>query len=375
MYFCSYSSGSVVLGIDALAAKTIAPWAARRTKVVGLRRLAQPVSWPALLLSALAMVQGACASRQNARMPSAENRMERPSDRGHATPESTRAPAHEDVEAKTLHLLAAASACDFGLASRDFGEVMQHALPPTKFAETWRAVEHQIGGWRAVETIERKSEGELSISLATSRFERGRAIVKVVYDTSNRIVGLFFLPISPAWHAPAYARPDLFEEREVRVGAAPALHGVLTLPKGPRTTPGVVLVHGSGPSDEDESVGALRPFKDLAWGLASRGIAVLRYVKRSRQAPDGILTQKEEVLDAAHDALELLQRTPRIDPRLLFVLGHSQGGELAPRIAEQAPRLAGIIVLGAPTEPVPESSPQITPKISRRKSCSRRISA
>jgi hypothetical protein len=42
----------------------------------------------------------------------------------------------------------------------------------------------------------------------------------------------------------------------------------------------VVLVHGSGPSDEDESIGALRPFKDLAWGLASWGIAVLRYVKR-----------------------------------------------------------------------------------------------
>ncbi len=278
--------------------------------------------------------------------------MDRPSDRGHATRESTGASAPEDVEAKTQHLLVAASARDFGLASRDFGEVMQHALPPTKFADMWRSVERQLGGWRAVETIERQSEGGLSISLATSRFEHGRAIVKVVYDTSNRIVGLFVLPISPAWQAPAYARPDLFEEREVRVGAAPALHGVLTLPKASGTMPAVVLVHGSGPSDEDESIGALRPFKDLAWGLASRGIAVLRYVKRSRQAPDGILTQKEEVLDAAHDALELLQRTPRIDPRRLFVVGHSQGGELAPRIAQQAPGLAGIIVLAGPTEPV-----------------------
>jgi fermentation-respiration switch protein FrsA (DUF1100 family) len=278
--------------------------------------------------------------------------MDGPSDRGRATPESTRAPAPEDVEAKTKDLLVAASAGDFGLASRDFGEVMQRALPPAKLADTWGAVERQLGGWRAVETIELKSEGGLSVTLATSRFEHGRAIVKVVYDSRDRIAGLFVLPIAPAWQAPAYARPDLFEEREVRVGVAPALPGVLTLPKTSGTVPAVVLVHGSGPSDEDESTGALRPFKDLAWGLATRGIATLRYVKRSRQAPGGILTQKEEVLDAAHDALELLQRTPRLDPRLLFVLGHSQGGELAPRIAQQAPGLAGIIVLAGPTQPL-----------------------
>jgi dienelactone hydrolase len=278
--------------------------------------------------------------------------MDGPSDRGHPTPESSLGPAPGDIEAKTQELLVAASAGDFGLASRDFGEVMQRALPPAKLADTWGAVERQLGAWRAVETIERKSEGGLSVALATSRFEHGGAIVKVVYDAGERIVGLFIIPIAPPWQPPAYARADLFEEREVPVGAAPALHGVLTLPKTSGTVPAVVLVHGSGPSDEDESIGALRPFKDLAWGLASRGIAVLRYVKRSRQAPGGIVTQKEEVLDAAHDALELLQRTPRVDPRLLFVLGHSQGGELAPRIARQAPGLAGIIVLAGPTQPL-----------------------
>jgi fermentation-respiration switch protein FrsA (DUF1100 family) len=276
--------------------------------------------------------------------------MESPSDRGKSTRESSPEPAPGDIEAKTQALLVAASAGDFVLASRDFGAVMQSALPPARLGDTWGALERQLGRWRAVETIERESKGGLSVALATSRFEHGRAIVKVVYDTSDRIVGLFVIPIAPAWQAPAYARPDLFEEREVRVGAAPALPGILTLPKTSGAVPAVVLVHGSGPSDEDESVGAQRPFKDLAWGLASRGIAVLRYVKRSRQAPDGIVTQKEEVLDAAHDAIELLQRTPRLDPRLLFVLGHSQGGALAPRIAQQAPGLAGIIVLAAPTE-------------------------
>jgi dienelactone hydrolase len=123
----------------------------------------------------------------------------------------------------------------------------------------------------------------------------------------------------------------------------------LTVPKGTGPFPAVVLVHGSGPSDQDESVGAVKVFKDLAWGLASHGIVALRYTKRTRQSPAGIVTQKEEVLDAAHDAIELLRHADRIDSSRIFLLGHSQGGGLAPRIAKENPSLAGIIVLAGNT--------------------------
>jgi dienelactone hydrolase len=139
----------------------------------------------------------------------------------------------------------------------------------------------------------------------------------------------------------------------VQVGDAPALPGMLTVPKGPGPFAALVLVHGSGPNDEDESVGGVRVFRDLAYGLASRGVAVLRYVKRTRVAPAGVVTQKEEVIDGAHAAIDLLRRTPEIDAKRIYLLGHSQGGYLAPRIAAGDPGgLAGIVILAGPTRPL-----------------------
>ncbi|MEI9948702.1 MAG: alpha/beta fold hydrolase [Pseudomonadota bacterium] len=261
-------------------------------------------------------------------------------------------PVPEDLEAKTKRLIAAASDGDFDAASHDFGELMRSALPPARFAATWKALEQKVGRWNFVENVDLTSEQGAWASRAISRFERERLVVKVVYDGQNEIVGLFFLPPPGAWTAPPYATASKFEEQEVKVGTSPSLPGILATPRGSERFPAIVLVHGSGPSDQDESVGGVKVFKDLAWGLASQGIAVLRYVKRSRQSPAGIVTQKEEVLDGAHDAIELLRHTRGVDSSRIYVLGHSQGGELAPRIAKDNPTLAGMIVLAGPTRPL-----------------------
>ncbi len=162
-------------------------------------------------------------------------------------------------------------------------------------------------------------------------------------------------PGSRSWQPPAYARLESFTEREVQVGANPALPGVLTLPKSGAPVPAIVLIHGSGPNDADESIGAIKVFKDLAWGLASRGIAVLRYVKRSKQSPSGVITQKEEVFDGAHAAIELLRVARGIDAQRLFIVGHSEGGALAPRIARENMPLAGIAVLAGPARQIQDS--------------------
>lgn len=96
-------------------------------------------------------------------------------------------------------------------------------------------------------------------------------------------------------------------------------------------------------------------FRDLAFGLATRGIAVLRYDKRSLVAPGGIVTQKEEVLDGALDAIHLLRNTQGIDRARVVVVGHSQGGALAPRIAQLDGSLAGIAILAGPSRPLQET--------------------
>jgi dienelactone hydrolase len=192
------------------------------------------------------------------------------------------------------------------------------------------------------------------LSFARCRFERGEKVVKVTYDSQGNVAGLFFLdpPTEPDWTPPPYVDLSAVEERVVLVGTHPALPGVLTTPKGPGPFPAVVLVHGSGPQDADETIGRVKVFKDLALGLAMRGVAVLRYVKRTRAEPLGVVTVKEEVLDAVHAAVDLLSANPQVDPKRIVVLGHSLGGYLAPRIASEDARVAVLVILAGNTRPL-----------------------
>lgn len=143
---------------------------------------------------------------------------------------------------------------------------------------------------------------------------------------------------------------------EVRIGDRDSLPGTLTLPRGAGPFPVLVLVHGSGAHDRDETIGANRPFRDIAHGLAERGIAVLRYEKRTHRYPrllsDDQFTIDRETTDDALMAIGYLRQSRMIDHRRIFVLGHSQGGMLAPRIAGRAPDVAGVILLAAPARPL-----------------------
>ena len=133
------------------------------------------------------------------------------------------------------------------------------------------------------------------------------------------------------------------------------LKGMLTLPENASApVPAVVFVHGSGSSNMDEKVGKLTPFKDLAEGLAELGIASIRYDKRSFAHPikmlrEKIITVKEETIEDAILATELLKRDSRIDKDNIFIAGHSMGGMLAPRIDAEGGNYKGLILMaGSP---------------------------
>ena len=128
------------------------------------------------------------------------------------------------------------------------------------------------------------------------------------------------------------------------------LPGLLTLPDGAGPFPAVLLVHGSGPQDRDEAVGPNRPFRDLAVGLADLGVASLRYDKRTfahgkrlADALQGRLSVEEEVIRDALCAAALLRAEPLICPDRVYLLGHSMGGMLAPRIDAEGGAFAGLI--------------------------------
>jgi dienelactone hydrolase len=263
-------------------------------------------------------------------------------------------PVPEEVEATTRDLVGALARGDFAGASRSFDPTMHAVLPPDKLAQDWSSIQAQVGAFIALGPFRLEPKGHHWVVIVRAHFERGDAFVRVVFDVRNQVAGLFFRNFDEdaAWTPPPYVVAGAFEEREVRVGSAPELPGILAMPKRAGRFPAVVFVHGAGPQDADETIGGVKVFKDLALGLASRGISTLRYAKRTKIAPRGVVTVKEEVIDAVRAAVDLLSSTPGIDTGRLVVLGHSEGGYLAPRIAREDERVAGLIVLAGPTRPV-----------------------
>jgi dienelactone hydrolase len=192
------------------------------------------------------------------------------------------------------------------------------------------------------------------------QFEKTALAVMVSFDPENKIAGMNITPVTPSAEPSAPPASTRFTEESVTVGAGEwALPGTLSMPVG-RVAAAIVLVHGSGPNDRDETLGPNKPFRDLAWGLAERGIAVLRYEKRTRQhgakfaAANRNFTVREETTEDAVLAVKLLRSRKAFDPKRIFVLGHSLGGTLAPRIAVEDGALAGIIVLAGATRPLQE---------------------
>jgi len=194
-----------------------------------------------------------------------------------------------------------------------------------------------------------------------AKFERAALEFTVSVAPDGRITGLFLHPPKPAatpYAAPAYAAAGAFTAHEVTVGDGEwKLPGTLLLPRAMAPVPAVVLVHGSGPNDRDETVLANKPFRDLAEGLAARGVAVLRYDKRTlvysaKAAQTKDFTVREETVDDAVLAVNLVCTLPGIDAKRVFVLGHSLGGYLLPLILRQAPDAAGGIALAGATRPL-----------------------
>jgi dienelactone hydrolase len=253
------------------------------------------------------------------------------------------------------------AAAQFDKVEAQFDKAMTSALPEDKLTESWKALIAQVGAFKEITASRVEPVQIYQRAIVTCTFEKATWDAQVVFSSDGKIAGLHFAPSQPKaeWKAPSYADPNAFHEQPVTVADGKwELPGTLALPARSGPFPGVVLVQGSGPHDQDETIGPNKPFKDLAWGLASRGVAVLRYTKRtlkyrSQSSDDpSALTVDDETVNDARAAAALLAKQPGIDPKRVYVLGHSLGAMLAPRIASGDSQIAGIVLMAGNTRPI-----------------------
>lgn len=255
------------------------------------------------------------------------------------------APARELCVTRSTELLSALEKGDFAGATAHFDERVRAALDADTLRKVWHEVlPAQLG---AFQRASRPAVSAAAVEIPL-QFAHGRLSLHVACGPDGQVSQLRFAPVAPP------ARPSLRDEHPLAVPSPLGpLPGTLTRPAGEGPFPAILLVAGSGPSDRDETIGPNKPFLDLAQGLAAAGIASYRYDKRTltygAKMVDQPLTVDDEVTTDAVAALELLARQPRVDPRRVFLLGHSLGALMAPRIAQRVPSLAGVVMMAAPT--------------------------
>ncbi|NUS38326.1 MAG: alpha/beta fold hydrolase, partial [Lysobacter sp.] len=271
--------------------------------------------------------------------------------------------AAPDAAMLSTRLLDHLDAGEYAAAEAMFDDRMRAAVPASKLQAVWQSLPPagDRGGPRVAT--------QAGMRIVRTTLHRGvtQWTATVALDPDGHVGGLLVAPWHEVQPLPPIPAGAPYTERDVTVGNGErALPGTLAMPQAAsaRGVQAVVLVQGSGPTDRNETIAANRPFLDIARALAADGIATLRYDKRSFARPQDFAgsayTVDDETTDDAVAAVALLRRTPGIDPARVFVLGHSQGGMLAPRIARHAGKdaVAGLVLLAAPARSLLDIIPE-----------------
>lgn len=235
-----------------------------------------------------------------------------------------------------------------------FNQKMKEALPQNNLKSVMHQIHFQYGEFENIEDVKKESKEMVVVNV---KCKNGYLDFRISVDKDRKIQGLFFAPGYKhiPLQKPGYLDDSQFAEEEVLWGKGKPLPGTLCLPVKGDKFPVVLLIHGSGPNDRDETIGPNKIFRDIARGLAFYGIASLRYEKitKAYRIDDLInFTQKEEVIDPALGWINFLKQNTRVDSGKIFLIGHSQGGNLIPRICRLVPGIKGAVIMAGNVTPV-----------------------
>ncbi len=230
-----------------------------------------------------------------------------------------------------------------------FSEDVKKQVPLDALQQVFSSLPQMLGAYQGG-TVAQK---EISPSVLQEEvLEYQKASLKVTYMVNEKgeITTLFFAPVPKKQKVQEKENVPLnVVEKELVIdekGQYP-LYGTLCYPKEGENLPLVLLVHGSGPNDRDETVQNTKMFKDIAHFLASKGIAVMRYDKRTythgkeiAQSKDfASFTVYDETIDDVIKVAEHLKTLPFLNKERFVLVGHSMGGMLSPKICQMSENL------------------------------------
>jgi dienelactone hydrolase len=276
--------------------------------------------------------------------------------------------ANASVGTRVDELFSALRDGRFTEATAHFDPTMKQGLSAEQLAAVWRKIVADNGKLLKWKIVQRGKMSGVEVAGVALTFEHGRMLSTVsVRPESDEIAGLYFKAAPESGDAPGaaatassppYADAAKFRATAMTVGDGRyKLPGILTIPLGHGPFPAVVLLAGSGPEDRDETIGANHVFKDLAEGLSSRGIVVLRYDKRTyayRNLDPRKITVEQEIIEDGVGAVALLRARREVAGDRIFVVGHSLGAQMAPEVAKKGWPVAGIVLLAPVGRKLPE---------------------
>lgn len=268
--------------------------------------------------------------------------------------------AAADPEAIARDLVDELRSGKFASAAQRFAPPLASAVPVSVLEASWKGEQAKVGAIAHAGAPSREAmPGGLTRLRVPLLGDAGTLTVILSVDGAGRVQGLRLETTAQhSWSTPDYANPATFDERDIALHAESLTVGAtLSVPRTAAPHPGVVLLSGGGPFDRDETTGPNKPLKDLAWGLASRGIAVLRFDRVSHTHADYVarspgFTMSDDYVPHALEGIRQLQSWPGVDPARVYVVGHSMGGKIAPRVAQHAPTIAGLVILAGDTQPM-----------------------
>lgn len=233
---------------------------------------------------------------------------------------------------------------------RCFDQNMKNKVPVADLKKLWEEMELSAGDFLSIDDVEVKPQEGGSKQTAVIKFDLAALKVILAENKDGEIVGLYITQLG--YTPPVYAEGLGTGKKYINFFSDGfELSGELVIPLDCKKCPVVILVHGSGPNDRDETIGPNKVFYDIALGLASQGVASYRYDKRSKLYPEVLEEQfdlYDETINDAIAAFYTIKNDTSLDFGSYVMLGHSLGAYSMPLIADSlSSDLTGAVLFSA----------------------------